>query len=187
MKQAFSAKVTEIKSAGVVLKTDTFKVTATTVLHSVPSFAYRVDSKYGSVVISGDTAPSLNVVELAMNTDLLVHEATLSEATGNTLKIIRLEDGLRNSYPTLKSGHTSSLELGKIAAKANVKKLVAYHLPVFIPPTVEQINLGNPLGFPLDRFGAAAKADHIAAIKKHYDGPLFMAEPKMVFEIGANK
>ena len=44
MKHAFSAQVTEIKSAGVVLETDTFKVTATTVLHSVPSFAYRVDS-----------------------------------------------------------------------------------------------------------------------------------------------
>lgn len=184
MQQAFSAKVTEIKSAGVVLETDSFKVTATTVLHSVPSFAYRVDSKYGSVVISGDTAPSLNVVELAKNADLLIHEATMSEATANTLKIIRLEDGLRDSYPTFQSGHTSSLELGKIAAKANVKKLVAYHLPVFIPPTADQINLGNPMEFSLDQFGAAAKNDFIAEIKAHYDGPFWLAEPKMVFQIG---
>jgi ribonuclease BN (tRNA processing enzyme) len=48
------------------------KVTAALVDHPpvVPSFAYRFDARDRSIVISGDTAPSDNVVKLARGADV---------------------------------------------------------------------------------------------------------------------
>ena len=40
-----------------------------------PNFAYRFDTASGSVVFSGDTALSPNLVKLARGADILVHEA----------------------------------------------------------------------------------------------------------------
>lgn len=185
LKDTLSAKVTEITAPGVILETERFTVTAATVLHSVPSFAYRVDSQYGSVVISGDTAPSLNVLELAQDVDLLIHEATMTEAAARARKMIRLDDGLRSEYDKQYTGHTSALELGKIAQRAKAKKLVAYHLRPFVNNTATQALLGNPTGFPKQEFGTA-KNDFIAEVKRHYQGPLFLAEPTMVFRIGVD-
>lgn len=53
------------------------RVTAAVVHHPsmVPSFAYRFDAADCSIVISGDTAPSEEVVKLATGADVLVHEA----------------------------------------------------------------------------------------------------------------
>jgi ribonuclease BN (tRNA processing enzyme) len=39
----------------------------------VPAFAYRFDAADRSIVISGDTAPSQNLVKLAAGADVLVH------------------------------------------------------------------------------------------------------------------
>ncbi|MDB9953554.1 MBL fold metallo-hydrolase [Porticoccaceae bacterium] len=164
----------EITIGGVVLETDTFKVTATPVPHEVESFAYRVDSKYGSVVISGDTAPSLNVVDLAMNADLLIHEATMREEGSSVSMIAKLEDGLRSETPSDKIGHTGPTELGKIAQKSKVKKLVAYHFG-FALTHPDPKNIGE-----MD----IVKNQFVSAIKKNYEGPLIMAVPLMVFEIG---
>ena len=59
-------------SAAVV---DGVKVTSTVVDHPpvVPAFAYRFDARDRSIVISGDTSPSQNLVKLAAGADVLVH------------------------------------------------------------------------------------------------------------------
>jgi len=51
------------------------KLTAALVDHPpvVPAFAYRFDARDRSIVISGDTAPSQNLVKLAAGADVLVH------------------------------------------------------------------------------------------------------------------
>lgn len=51
-------------------------VTATLVNHApvFPAFAYRFDPPDGSIVFSGDTSPSENLVRLARDADILVHE-----------------------------------------------------------------------------------------------------------------
>ena len=53
------------------------RVTAILVEHPpvAPAFAFRFDTAEGSVTISGDTAPTQNLVRLARDTDLLMHEA----------------------------------------------------------------------------------------------------------------
>ena len=58
------------------METDAFKVTATETPSK--SFAYRVDSRYGSVALSGQTGPSDNMVELAKEADLLIHDCTFA-------------------------------------------------------------------------------------------------------------
>ncbi len=41
----------------------------------VPAFGYRFDAGDRSIVISGDTAPSDNLIKLAQGADVLVHDA----------------------------------------------------------------------------------------------------------------
>ncbi|ADI11735.1 hypothetical protein SBI_08617 [Streptomyces bingchenggensis BCW-1] len=64
-----------------IMEDDDVKVTAVLVPHGAvfPAYAYRFDTDHGSVVCSGDTAPSLNVITLAQNADVLVHGALYPE------------------------------------------------------------------------------------------------------------
>ncbi|WP_197077861.1 MBL fold metallo-hydrolase [Actinobaculum suis] len=59
-----------------VYEDDRVHVTATLAEHGTmyPAFAYRFDTDEGSVVFSGDTGPSENIVRLAKDADVLVHE-----------------------------------------------------------------------------------------------------------------
>src|SRR5512138_2282513 len=67
--------VHELRAGGEVMRDDNVKVTATLVDHPpvVPAFGYRFDARDRSIVISGDTAPSDNLVRLAGGADVLVH------------------------------------------------------------------------------------------------------------------
>jgi ribonuclease Z len=66
----------EIKQ-GVVFDQQDVKVTAFLVDHSpvTPAFGYRVDYRGHSVVLSGDTRVSENLIQFAQGVDVLVHEA----------------------------------------------------------------------------------------------------------------
>ena len=106
-----------------VLETGDVKVTAICVPHGAvyPAYAYRFDTDYGSVVFSGDTSPTPNIITLAQGADLLVHEA-VDLAVYETL-------GLPPALLAhLQSVHTDVTLLGKIAAETGVKTLVASHL-----------------------------------------------------------
>jgi len=172
-------RVRDIDS-GVIIEDKSLKVTATEVNHwgsdldakteanhwgpglGTKSLAYRIDSPYGSVAISGDTGPTQNMIELAKGADLLIHECVYPDDTQRT-------------------GHTHPTELGKLAQEAQVKKLVATHLGPFT--SVEAaIEMSSPF------YGSQQRLDMIAefasAIKRNYHGPVIMAEDAMVFEVG---
>jgi len=74
--------VTEIQQ-GVIYEKDGVKVTAFEVEHGPvkPAFGFRVDYKGHSVVLSGDTKYSNNLVAFAKGTDLLVHEVVVAPDT----------------------------------------------------------------------------------------------------------
>ena len=62
---------------GVLYERDGLKVTAFDVDHGgllQPAFGYRIDYQGRSVVISGDTRPSENLVAFARDADVLIHE-----------------------------------------------------------------------------------------------------------------
>jgi ribonuclease Z len=75
------AEVKDVEE-GVVYEHAGLKVTAFFVDHGLvtPAMGYRVDFEGHSVVLSGDTRPSENLVHWAKGTDLLIHEVIDPEA-----------------------------------------------------------------------------------------------------------
>ncbi len=107
---------------GVVYDKDGVRVTAFEVDHRpvAPAFGYRFDCGGRSIVVSGDTRPTPNLVKYAKGADVLVLEAYLPE---HFLKMDSPEVAAR-----LRRYHTSAEEAGEIAAQAGVKTLVLTHL-----------------------------------------------------------
>ncbi len=119
----------EISEPGVVMQDQRVKVTSTLVNHPpvVPAFAYRFDSADRSIVISGDTTPSDNLIHLAQGADVLVHEVMHLPSIE---KLIAAEPNAVRLKEHLLAAHTTCEQLGVVAAKANVKTLVLSH---FVP------------------------------------------------------
>jgi ribonuclease BN (tRNA processing enzyme) len=119
--------VHEIRDGGSVMSDENVKVTATLVDHPpvVPALAYRFDARDRSIVISGDTAPSENLVKLARGADVLVHSVMYPAA------IDRLVGRVPNAT-TLKASilahQTSAEDAGRIAQAAGVTTLDLSHL-----------------------------------------------------------
>ena len=120
----------EVSAGGLVMQDEKVKVTAVLVRLPpvVPALGYRFDAADRSIVISGDTAPSDELVKLARGADVLVHEAL------HPLGVERLLARVPNA-PNLQrhlvSHHTSAEDAGRIAQPAGVKTLVLSHL---VPP-----------------------------------------------------
>jgi ribonuclease Z len=121
---------THVVSEGVVFDDGVVKVTAFAVDHRpvVPAFGYRFDSGGKSIVVSGDTRPTPNLIKFAKGADVLILEAYLPE---HFLKVDTPEVAKR-----LMSYHTSAEEAGVIARDAGVKTLVLTHL---IPAGQEEV------------------------------------------------
>ena len=100
------------------------RVTAVLVPHGpvFPSYAYRFDSEEGSVVFSGDTSYSENVIRLAKGADMLVHEVIDVDFYVNFLGV---DPSLLEH---LRRNHTDVHLLGGLAEKAEVDRLVLNHL-----------------------------------------------------------
>ena len=77
--------------------------------HTKNSVSYRIENNEKSIVYSGDTDYSKEIIKISRNADLLILEC---------------------SFPDNKKvkGHLTPSLCGKIATKANVKKLVLTHL-----------------------------------------------------------
>lgn len=98
------------------------------------AYGYRIDYRGQSVVISGDTRYSPNLVKHSKNVDMLIHEALNVKMMKTIAKVLR-ESGSDTVDPDrmelITNTHTATHDLAKIATEANVKKLVVTHL---IPP-----------------------------------------------------
>jgi ribonuclease Z len=114
----------EVKE-GLVFEEKGIKVTAFSVDHSPvkPAFGYRVDYRGHSVVLSGDTRASPNLILFAKGTDVLVHEV-LDEET------------VRNWFPqspdmvkAIVSKHTTPEQAGEIFAEVKPRLAVYSHAP----------------------------------------------------------
>ncbi|WP_219416735.1 MBL fold metallo-hydrolase [Pseudonocardia nigra] len=106
------------------------RVTATLVDHhpTAPAFAFRFDTPDGSVVVSGDTAVSENLIDLARGADHLVHEVIDPEFVEQLVQSLPREqqDPLRAH---LLESHTTIEQVGRdVAEPAGVKTLVLNHL-----------------------------------------------------------
>lgn len=119
----------ELQHDSVVMQNQHVKVSAARVVHPPvkPAFAYRFDHQGKSIVISGDTSYSENLVRLAQGADVLVHEimhtASLDQLLATEPNATRLKEHLLAS-------HSTAEQVGRVATQANVKKLVLSH---FVP------------------------------------------------------
>src|SRR6266436_8018461 len=122
-----------IVSEGTVYKDDDVTITAFTVDHRPvePAFGYKVESGGKIAVISGDTAPSDNLVKFARGADILVHEVYMPGYFARTRSVEMTRGDTAEVTRRLGRYHTDANQVGKIAAAAGVKKLVLTHV---IPP-----------------------------------------------------
>ncbi len=88
------------------------------------AFGYRVDGPGGSMVISGDTRRSENLIHHSQGAEILVHEVIQKDAglPAGTEEWMALRRKAVNTY------HTPSDEVGKIAREVGTKHLVLSHL-----------------------------------------------------------
>lgn len=120
---------TEFDKPGVVLENDDVKVTSCQVNHPpiTQSYAYRFDARDRSIVVSGDTAYAPQLTDFAKGADILVHEVMYLPAVEALVQRLPKATRLRDH---LMAAHTLTEDVGKIAAKAQVKTLVLTH---FVP------------------------------------------------------
>jgi ribonuclease BN (tRNA processing enzyme) len=147
--------VDERTMPGLVVRDRGTKVTSALVDHEtvVPAFAYRFDTPGRSIVISGDTRYSDNLVEMAKGADLLIHEAIYGPMIDRMASenAATLADHLRRS-------HTLAEQAGLVAARAGVKKLALSHL---VPGA------------------GVSDAMWIAAVRRNFAGPLVIGRDLM--------
>jgi ribonuclease BN (tRNA processing enzyme) len=115
------------------------KVTAAIVHHPpvTPSFAYRFDTPGRSIVFSGDTTPSDNLIKLAQGADVLVHEVLNRQALAALMARVPNADRL---VQHIVDSHTTREDLGVVAKKAGVGTLILTHfVPADDPSITEEM------------------------------------------------
>jgi len=101
------------------------------------SFGFRFDTRNGSAVFSGDTAPCENLIKHSYGVDVLIHECVDSSksnlAKSSTWK--SSEDRIAH----MKKIHTFPEAMGLVAKDANPKHLVTTHMvPATIPEELHE-------------------------------------------------
>jgi ribonuclease Z len=156
----------------VVLERDGLKVTAIRVDHGLvkPAVGYRFDYKGRSVVISGDTAKSASLTDVAKGADLLVHEA-LQPRLVKTMTSELEAKGMKNLAQITRdilNYHTTPEQAAEVAQAAGAKELVLSHIVPSIP---------SKFFYPAFLGDAASR----------YPGPIVVGEDGMMFSLPAGK
>jgi len=131
-----------------------------------PTVGYRFDYGGRSVVISGDTSYSPQVVAQAQNADLLFHDAlstplvTLIEEEA----LARDDQAIAHIMTDIMDYHATPEEAARTAQEAGVDMLVLYHL---VPPIPSRFFYPAFLG----------EADG------YFEGPIIVGEDRMLFSL----
>ncbi|MBT8083837.1 MAG: MBL fold metallo-hydrolase [Woeseia sp.] len=135
------------------------RVTTIAVDHHVikPAFGYRVDYGGHSVVISGDTAYSTNLIRYSKGADVMLHEV-MSPALENFVRA-NFEKSMADDVVAL---HTLAPDVGRVFKESGVRLGVFTHLD------------NNPAAIP----------ELIQQTRQTWQGPLEVGEDLMVIDIG---
>ena len=116
----------------VIFDNGELKITAFKVVHEPidPALGFKFEYKGRSLVITGDTSYTQSVIDNSMNVDVLFHEAQANHmlAVIENLQRSLGMDLLATILDDITTYHTTLIEAAEVANKANVKKLVFYHL-----------------------------------------------------------
>jgi ribonuclease BN (tRNA processing enzyme) len=163
-------------AAGLIYQDERIKVTAVEnshfSFHKGPaagkhkSYAYRFETPGRVIVFTGDTGPSDAVAELAKGADLLVTETSSCEERRQAM----INDGRWQAMTPAEQagiirqatqGHMTLDDIGKMAARADVKIVVLSHLT--------------------QRVGTDDYTPWAEEVKKHFSGQVLVAQDLMEF------
>lgn len=109
----------EFRSEGVLYDQDGLRVTAFQVPHGDEAYGYRVDHGDRSVVISGDTGYSENLIAHAAGTDVLIHEVFfVGEDHGMDPALVE----------RLERSHATPAAAGRVFSQVAPRLAIAVHL-----------------------------------------------------------
>ena len=115
-----------------IIESEDLTVTAFTVEHDPvkPAFGYRFDYKGRSIVISGDTIPSQNLIDNAMDADVLFHEAQANHILQPMTEAMQIagNESAAKILVDITTYHSTPQEAAEVANRANVRHLIFYHL-----------------------------------------------------------
>ena len=156
--------------AQVLLDRDDLKVTVIAVDHAPvePSFGYRIDYKGRSVVLSGDTVYSADLVAAASGADVLFHEA-LRPSMVEEMRDAAAKNGqthIAKVMGDILDYHASPEDAARAASDAKARQLVIYHI---VPP------------LPSSMLDAAFLGD----APKLFSGPIRVAEDGLLVSLPA--
>ncbi len=145
----------DVTASGLVVDDGRVRVRAALVSHSPieTAFGYRFDTEDRSIVISGDTAFSKDLLELARGADVLVHEALYLPGIERTAARVANAPGLLEH---IVRSHTKVEDAARLASEAGVKTLVLSHLVPSDDPLVTD-------------------ADWLSAARPHFSGEIVVA------------
>jgi ribonuclease Z len=150
---------------GVVYDSKGVKVTAFLVDHGPvkPAFGYRIDFRGHSVAISGDTAPTENLVRFVSGVDLLIHELGRFKGdpslAGPPDELLPNSRQTRRQARTIADHHTDAVEVGRVLERVKPKLAVFSHY-----------NADPQATLPL--------------IRRNYAGSVEFGEDSMTIEVG---
>jgi ribonuclease BN (tRNA processing enzyme) len=152
----------DIKDSGLVMSNDKVKVTAFKTPHPpiTENFAYKFETPDGVFVYACDTSFNPALAKFAEGADVLIHETIYVPGVDKMVARVKNASTLKEH---LLASHTTTEDVGKIAAMAKVKKLVMTH---FVP--------GDDPSITDEMWAADAK--------KHYSGPIVVAKDLMEIE-----
>jgi ribonuclease BN (tRNA processing enzyme) len=118
----------DITREGIIFQDDNVRVTAAEVSHGAakPAYAFRFDTADRSIVFSGDTSKSANLVKLAKGADVLVHEILNVDAVDAMVQAT--DPGNAELKRHIIEAHSPVADVGAVATEAGVKKLVLTHI-----------------------------------------------------------
>ena len=151
------ADVQEIEE-GVVYDNDGVEVIAFKVDHGPmePAFGYRINYNGHSVVISGDTTYSENLIQFSKGADLLIHEVVVVRSGPD-------EEYKSEALKNIEAYHTTPEQAGMVFNKVKPKLAVYTHLALTLPEN---------------------KANIKPRTKKIYKGKVVVGKDLMSFEVG---
>ncbi len=149
--------LTEEIGEGVVYEKGGVRITAFEVDHAPikPAFGYRVDHAGRSIVLSGDTRVSDNLIRHAQGVDVLVHEVAAPET-------FQRAGASPERAQSVVAHHVTPEQAGEVFSRTKPKLAVYSH--IVLPTATEQ--------------------DLIPPTRKTYSGPLELGEDLMVIAVG---
>ena len=131
-----------------VTEKENLRISAFLVDHApvLPAIGYRIEYKGRSIVISGDTVRSDNLIRHARGVDLLVHEGLsmeLVELAEEKAKAVG-QKTMEKIFFDIRDYHTSPEDAAKLAEEAGVRYLAFNHIVPMLPlPGMKEIFLGS--------------------------------------------